>query len=84
MVAKGDLLGVWPVLGRGHLEKFRARVKNGKTQFPDARGPEIKKITTLSGMGVRNFFILYILPGRTPRGRKSRNTGILGHFGLWH
>ena len=35
-------------------------------------------------MVVRNFFTLYGLPERTPRGGKSRNTGILGHFGLWH
>ena len=69
-------------MGRRHLEKFRARVKNGKTQFPGARGP--KKTTTLSGMVVRNFFTFYVLPDRTPRGGKSRNTGILGHFGLWH
>ena len=64
MVAKGDLLGFWPVLGRGHLEKFRAQVKNGKTQFPGARGSEIekKKVTTLSGMVVRNCFTFFVLP----------------------
>ena len=36
----------------------------------------------LSGMVVRNFLTFYILPDRTPKGRKSRNTGILGHFDL--
>ena len=38
VVAKGDLVGFCPVLGRGHLEKFRALVKNGKTRFPGPRG----------------------------------------------
>ena len=28
----------WPVLGGGHLVKFRARAENRKTQFPGARG----------------------------------------------
>ena len=50
MVGNGDLLGFGPVLGRRHLEKFRARAENRKTQFPGARGPETeKKVTTLSG-----------------------------------
>ena len=54
-----------------------------KTQFPGARGPETeKKVTTLSGMVVRNFFAFYVLAHRIPRGGKLRNTGILGHFGL--
>ena len=35
---RGDLLGLGPVLGRGHVEKFRARVKNRKTRLPGARG----------------------------------------------
>ena len=76
VVAKGDLLGFWPVCGRGHLKKFWARVKNGKTQFPVARGPKIaKKNTTLSGMVVRNFCTFCVLPDRTPRGGRSQNTG---------
>ena len=56
-VGNGDLVVVWPVLGGGHLEKFRDWAKNRKTQFPGARGPEIeeKKVTTLSGMVFRNF-----------------------------
>ena len=38
VVGNNDLLGFWPVLGRGHLEKFRARAENRKTQFPGAKG----------------------------------------------
>ena len=41
-----------------------------------------KKVATLSGMVVRNLFTFYVLTDRTPRGGKSRNTGVLGHFGL--
>ena len=53
-----------------------------KTQFLGARGPETKKQSyPLSGMVVRNFFTVYVLADRNPRGGKSRNTGILGHFG---
>ena len=33
-------------------------------------------------MVVPNFFTLYVLSDRIPTGRKSQNTGILGHFGL--
>ena len=40
-----------------------------------------KKVTMLSGMVVRNFFTLLVLPDRTLRDGKSRNTGISGHFG---
>ena len=57
VVAKGDLLGFWPILGRGHLEKFRARAKNRKTQFPGARGTfGGKNVATLAGMVFRNSF----------------------------
>ena len=28
----------WPVMGGGHLGKFRARAENRKTRFPGARG----------------------------------------------
>ena len=31
---------------------------------------------------LRNFFTLSVLADWTPRGRKSRDTGVLGHFGL--
>ena len=34
--------------------------------------------------GCPQLFTFYVLPDRTPRGGKSRKTGILGHFGLWH
>ena len=82
-VGNGDLVGFWPILGRGHLEKFRAWAKNRKTQFPGARGPETEqKITTPSGMVVRKFLAVYVLTDRTPTGGKTRNTRILGHFGL--
>ena len=30
-VRNGNLVGFWPILGRGHLEKFRALAKNRKT-----------------------------------------------------
>ena len=85
VVAKGDLLSFWLVLGRGHSEKFRTRVKNEKTQFPGARGPKIeeKNVTALSGIVVCNFFPFCVLTDRTtPRGGKSQNTGLLGTFGL--
>ena len=38
VVGNGGLVGFWPVLGRRHLEKFRARAENSKTQFPGAGG----------------------------------------------
>ena len=43
VVENADLLGFWPGSGRRHLEKFRARAENRKSQFPGARGPEMKK-----------------------------------------
>ena len=83
-VGNGDLVVFWPVLGRRHLEKFWDWAKNRKTRFPGARGPkfEKKKVITLSGMVVRNFFTFCVLTHRTPRGEKSQNTGFLGPFGL--
>ena len=33
-------------------------------------------------MVARNFLTFYVLAGQTPRGGKTRNTRILGHFGL--
>ena len=42
VVTKGDLLGFWPVLGRGALREIPGpSQKTEKTQFPGARGPEI-------------------------------------------
>ena len=62
--------------GLWHLEKSRARAENGNTQFAGARGPEIdKKVTTLSGMVLRNFFTFCVLTDQTPRGGQSQNTG---------
>ena len=83
VVRNGDLVGFWENLGPGHLKKSQARAENRKTQFAGARGPETeKKVTTLFGMVVRNFLTIYVLTDRTPTGRKTRNTRILGHFGL--
>ena len=84
VVAKGDLLGVWPVLGRGHLEKFQAQVENGKTQFPGARGTFGDKIQLPQKFlpKLSNFFTFFVLADPTPRGVKSQNTGFLGPFGL--
>ena len=71
-VAKGYLLGVWPVLGRGHLEKFWARVKNGKTQFPGARGTFGEKIRQPQKFLPKIAHFFYILGfGRpAPQGRE--------------
>ena len=41
-----------------------------------------KKVTTVTGMVVRNFCTFYVLPDWTPTSRKLQNTGILSHFGL--
>ena len=43
VVRNGDLVGFWPVLGRGYLDKFRAWTENRKTQFPGARGPKTEE-----------------------------------------
>ena len=84
VVAKGDLLGFWPVLGRGHLEKFRARVKNGKPRFPGARGTFGGKIRLPQKFlpEIAQLFLRQVLADWTPRGGKSQNTGFLGPFGL--
>ena len=71
VVAKGDLLGFWSALGRGHLEKFRARVENGENTISRGWGPEIeKKIAMLSGMVVRNFFYTLRFAQPDPQGRE--------------
>ena len=80
-VGNGDLVGFWPVLGLGHLKKFRTGAKNKKSQFPGARGPKMKKtVITVSGMVFRNFLTVYVLADRTPRVEKSRNTGVSGCY----
>ena len=84
MVAKGDLLGFWPVLGRGHLFEIRARVRNGKPRFPRARG-------TLGGeirppqkflLKIAHFFYILRFGRPDPQGGKPHNTGFLGPFVL--
>ena len=51
--------------------------------FPVLGVPKRKtKVTTLSGMVVRNFFTFHVLTDQAPRGGKSQNTGGLGPFGL--
>ena len=79
VVAKGDLLGVWPVLGRQHLENFRAQVKNRKTRFPGARGTFGGKSVRPKSFSpkLRNLFTCCVFADRTPRGGKSPNTGFV-------
>ena len=85
-VGNGDLVVFRPVLGLGHLQKFRAQAENTKMQFPGAlfrggiRPPQ-------KFLKLRNFVTISVVADRTPRGGKSRNTGYwvlgtLGHFGL--
>ena len=67
----GDLVVFWHVLGRGHLEKFQARDKNRKTQFPGARGTfGEKNVATLSGMVFRKFLGRSFFFGQTHTGLK--------------
>ena len=84
MGAEGALLVYWPVLGRGHLEKFWARVKNRKAQFSAPRGTfggETIRPKSFS-QKVRNFFAFCVLADRTLRGGKRQNTAVLVAFGL--
>ena len=80
VVGNDDLVGFWPALGLGHLEKFRARAENRKTQFPAAPKRK-KKLPRCPGWLSATFFTFYVLTNRTPTGRKSQNMGSLGHFG---
>ena len=83
MVRNGDLVGVWPVLGLGHLENFRARAENRKTQIPGARVPKRKKKLPRYPRWLSATFLHFTFwPTGPPRGGKSRNIGFLGHFGL--
>ena len=54
----------------GTWRNFGPRLKTENPNFPSAKGPKIerKKVTTLSGMVVRNFFTVHVLPNWTPRG----------------
>ena len=57
--------------------------KPEKHNFPVQGVPKRKKkVTTLSGMVVRNFLTVYVSTDRTPTGGKTQNTRIFGHFGL--
>ena len=84
VVGNGDVLGFWHVLGRGHFKKFRAGAENRKTQFPGAEGTFGVKVRPLQKNlpELRSFFTFCVLAERTPTGRKSKNTGFLGPFGL--
>ena len=75
MVGNGDLLGFWPVLGRGHLEKFRAWVKNGKRQFPGARGPEIEKKSYHAIRDGPQLFYILRFAQPDPQGREIAKLG---------
>ena len=57
-----------PFWAAGHLEKFRARVKKQKKRnFPVLGVPKRgEKVTTLSGMVVRNFLTVHVLTDRAP------------------
>ena len=84
MAGNGDLLVFRPVLGRGHLEKFRVQARNRKAQFPGARGTFGGESVRPKGFSskLRNFFTSCLLADRTPTGGKSQITGFLGPFGL--
>ena len=81
VVGNGDLVGLWPDLGLGHLEKFRA--KNRKIQFPGARALLEKKFVRPKHLSptLRNVFTFCNLVDRTRTGGKSQNTSFLGP--LW-
>ena len=82
VVGSGHLLGFWPVLGRGHLEKSRARAENRKTQFPGTSGTFGKQSVRpkIFSPKLRNCFTFCVLAERTPTGRKSQNNGFLRPF----
>ena len=54
----GDFRPFWPRTAFGTYRNPERGLKTEKTQFPGARGPETeKKVTSLSGMVVHNFFM---------------------------
>ena len=72
VVGNGDLLVLW---APGTQRNSGTGPKTEKRNFLALGVPKSKKkITTLSGTVVRNFFT--VLPDWTPRGGKSRNTGL--------
>ena len=82
VIGNGDLLGFWPVLGRGHVEKFKARAKNRKTQFPGGRGTfgeQIRPPQRFLPEIAQLFYILHF--GRPdPQGRKIAKYGVSRPF----
>ena len=81
-VGNGDLVIFWPVLGLGHLRKFRVRARNRKPRIPGGRGTfgrEIQLAQKFLPAIVQHFYAVRF--GR-PKGGKSQNTGFLAHFGL--
>ena len=80
-----DFRPFWPRTAFGTCRNPGHRLKMEKGNFPAQGVPKSKKkVTTLSGMVVRKFFMLYVLPDlfdRTPMGGNSQNMGILGENG---
>ena len=84
-----DLVGFWPIWSLWHLEKFRARAGNTKTQLPGAQGILGEKSGRPKGLSSKfcKNNSVYVLANRTPTGGKSRNTRFLAHLAsdsLWH
>ena len=70
-VRNGDLVVFWPVLGRGHLDKFQDWANIIKTQLPGARGPEIeKKSYHAMRNGCPQLFYVLRFARPDPQGRK--------------
>ena len=82
VVARGDLLGFWPFLGGGHLEKFRARFKNRNARFPGAKGTFGGRIRPPQKFLPKIAQLFYILRfGRAdPQGREIAKYGFSGPF----
>ena len=80
VVGNGDFLGFRPVLGRGYLEKFRARAENRKMQFPGARALLGKKICPPQNLLPKSAQLFYILRfGQPdPHGREIPKLGFSG------
>ena len=83
---KSQNMGVLGHFGLGRPLALRETPGPGryrkKHKFPVQGVPKRKRnVTTLFGMVVCDFLTFYVLADQTPRGGKSRNTGMLGHFG---
>ena len=70
--------------GPWQLEKSWGWAEDRQIQFLGARGTFGKKSGRPKSFSpkVRNIFTVYVLANWIPTGEKSRNTGVLGHFGL--